>query len=78
MQDIMVATLRQTELPRRDIAAAVRAFILVNNIGLLITLAVAPSLFDAIGVAPAMLLYGAAYAGAGVAGLLRFGFRPNT
>ncbi len=77
MQDIMVATLRQTELPRQDIAAAVRAFVLVNNIGLLITLAMAPSLFDGIGVAPAMVLCGAAYAGAGVAGLLRFGVRPS-
>jgi DHA3 family macrolide efflux protein-like MFS transporter len=73
MQDIMVATLRQTELPRADIAAAVRAFILVNNLGLLVTLAVAPGLFDAIGVAPAVLLCGAAYVAAGVAGLLRFG-----
>ena len=78
MQDIMVATLRQTELPRADIAAAVRAFILVNNLGLLLTLAIAPSLFDAIGVAPAMLLCGAAYAGAGVAGLWRFGFKSDT
>ena len=77
MQDIMVATLRQTELPRQDIAAAVRTFVLVNNIGLLITLAVAPSLFNGIGVAPAMLLCGAAYAGAGAAGLLRFGFKPG-
>ena len=72
MQDIMVATLRQIELPRADIAAAVRAFILVNNLGLLLTLAVAPRLFDTIGVAPAVLLCGAAYAGVGVVGLLWF------
>jgi DHA3 family macrolide efflux protein-like MFS transporter len=75
MQDIMVATLRQTELPRADIAAAIRAFILVNNLGLLVTLTVAPVLFDAIGVAAAVLLCGVAYGGAGVAGLLRFGGR---
>jgi hypothetical protein len=72
MQDIMVATLRQTELPRADIAAAVRAFIVVNNLGMLATLAVAPSLFDAIGVAPSVLLCGAAYVGVGVTGLVRF------
>ena len=71
MQDIMVATLRQTELPRADIAAAVRAFILVNNLGLLLTLAVMPGLFNAIGVAPAVLLCGAAYAAVGVIGLMR-------
>jgi hypothetical protein len=71
MQDIMVATLRQTELPRADIAAAFRAFILVNNIGLLVTLAVVPSLFNAIGVAPAVLLCGAIYVAIGVTGLLR-------
>jgi MFS family permease len=73
MQDIMVATLRQTDLPLADIAAAVRAFILVNNLGLLIALALAPSLFDGIGVAPAVLLCGLSYAAAGVAGLMRFG-----
>ena len=73
MQDIMVATLRQTELPRADIAGAVRAFILVNNLGLLLTLAIAPSLFDALGVASSVLLCGAAYVGVGIAGLLRFG-----
>jgi hypothetical protein len=72
MQDIAVATLRQTELPRADIAAAVRAWILVGNLGLLATLALAPSLFHAIGPAPAMLLGGVAYAGVGAIGLLRF------
>jgi hypothetical protein len=72
MQDIAVATLRQTELPRADIAAAVRASIVVGNVGLLATLALAPSVFHAIGPAPALLLGGVAYAGAGVIGLLRF------
>ena len=71
MQDIMVATMRQTELPRADIAAAVRAFILVNNFGLLVTLAVMPTFFNAAGVAPAVLLCGAVYAGVGVIGLVR-------
>ena len=77
MQDITVATLRQTELPRADIAAAVRAFILVNNLGLLVTLAIAPACSTRFGVAPAVLLCGAAYVGVGVAGLLRFGFKPG-
>ena len=73
MQDIMVATLRQTELRRADIAAAVRAFVVAANLGLLVTLAVAPGLFNAIGVAPAVMLCGVAYAGVGIVGLLRMG-----
>ncbi|CAH2604821.1 MFS transporter [Rhodovastum atsumiense] len=77
MQDIMVATLRQTELPRADIAAAVRAFILANNLGLLAALAVAPALFDALGRAPAVLLFGILYAAAGITGWLRFTRRPD-
>lgn len=73
MQDIMVATLRQTELPRADIAAAVRAFIVVANVGVLASLAVAPGLFNTIGVAQAVMLFGVAYAGVGIVGLLRMG-----
>lgn len=72
MQDIMVATLRQTELPPADIAAAVRSFIVVNNAGLLLTLAVAPGAFDALGVAQAVLVCGAVYVGTGVVGLVKF------
>ncbi len=59
MQDITAATLRQTELPHADLAAAVRAFMVMNQLGALIALLAAPRVFDAIGIAPAMLLCGA-------------------
>lgn len=72
MQDIPVAVLRQTELPPGQIAAAVRCFMLASSLGLLVTLALAPAVFDAFGIAPAVVLCGAIYAGCGVAGLVRF------
>jgi hypothetical protein len=72
MQDIMVATLRQTELPAADIAAAVRTFAVVGNLGLLATLAMAPTLFVLLGVPPAVLLCGATYVGVGGLGLMLF------
>jgi hypothetical protein len=72
MQDIAVSTLRQTELPRTDVAAAMRSFIVMNNVGLLLTLAAAPGVFDAVGVPQAVVLCGVIYAGVGVAGLVRF------
>ena len=56
MQDITVATLRQTVLPRHDLPAAVRAFMVVNNGGALVALLAAPRVFDTIGVAPAVML----------------------
>ncbi len=72
MQDIMVAVLRQTELPREHIAAAVRAFMVANSFGLLLTLAAAPGVFNAIGIGPEVVLCGAVYAVIGLAGLWRF------
>ncbi len=60
MQDITVAVLRQTELPRADLPAAVRAFMAVNALGLLLTLAVMPVLFDGLGVPAAVMLCGGA------------------
>jgi hypothetical protein len=73
MQDIAVVTLHQTELPRADIAAAMRSFVVMNSVGLLLTLAAAPSVFDAVGVPQAVVLCGLIYAATGVAGLVRFG-----
>ena len=72
MQDIMVATLRQTELPATDIAAAFRAFLLVSNLGILLALAAAPSVFNLLGAASGVMLCGAIYITIGAAGLLRF------
>jgi MFS family permease len=75
MQDITMATLRQTALPLADMAAAVRAYMVMNALGMLLALLAAPWLFDAIGVAQAVLLCGAAVAAVGILGLLRHGGR---
>jgi hypothetical protein len=72
MQDITVATRRQTVLPRTEIAAGTRAFVVLSQAGSLIALLVSPLLFGAIGVAPAVMLCGICVLGVCVAGLLRF------
>ena len=72
MRDITAATLRQTELPYADLAAAVRAFMVMNYLGTLIALLAAPRIFDAIGVAPAMLLGGAVIFTVAASGWWRF------
>jgi MFS transporter, DHA3 family, macrolide efflux protein len=73
MQDIVVAVLRQTELPRADLPAAVRAFMVANNVGMLIALALAPTVFDAIGVAASVIACGLCLLSVAIAGLLRHG-----
>ena len=73
MQDITVATMRQIQVPRRDIGASVRAFMLVNQTGSLIAMLAAPSAFEAIGVAPAVVVCGAAIILVGMIGMRRFG-----
>jgi MFS family permease len=72
MQDITAATLRQTELPHADLAPAVRAFMVMNQLGALIALLAAPRLFDAIGIVPAMVLCGALIFAVAALGWLRF------
>jgi MFS family permease len=71
MQDITVATLRQTELPAADIPAAVRAFVVVSQLGSLVGLAASPLLFVAAGVPGTVLLCAAAMIATGVVGLMR-------
>lgn len=73
MQDILVATLRQTELRRADLPAAVRAFMAANSAGLLLTLAVMPVLFDGLGVPQAIMLCGASILAMAALGFRRFG-----
>ncbi len=73
MQDITTATLRQTSLPRADLAAAVRAFMVMNALGLLVTLLAAPGIIDRIGLATAIGACGVAILAFGTFGLLRFG-----
>ena len=72
MQDILVATLRQTELPAPDLPAAVRTFMALAGAGVLLTLAMAPSVFDAIGVPQAVIGCGLICAAIGIAGMARF------
>ena len=76
MQDIIVATLRQTELPRQDLPAAVRAFMLMNNAGLLVTMAVVPGIVHWIGAGATIVGCGLVYLGAASMGLAKFA-RPG-
>lgn len=72
MQDITVATLRQTVLGRDEIAAGTRAFVVANQAGLLLGLLASPLLFSAIGVAPTVMFCGALVLGVSFIGLYRF------
>ena len=59
MMDVPTATVRQTELARGDIPAAVRAFTVANQVGLLGVLALAPGVVGWIGPAMGVALCGA-------------------
>lgn len=74
MQDITFATMRQIVLERHDLAAAVRAYMVVNNSGTLITLAIAPWAFLAMGVAATIAV--ASLLLTVVAGLMLWQSRP--
>lgn len=71
MEDVAVAVLRQTRLPRADQAAAMRAFLVSGNLGLLVAFAVVPSLFDALGAAPTVVLCGLSMVVVAAAGIVR-------
>jgi hypothetical protein len=73
MSDITIATLRQTLLPRGDIAPAMRAYMVMTNGGLLAAMVIAPRAMDAFGIAVVIAVSGAAVAVIGLAGLLRLG-----
>jgi MFS family permease len=73
MQDITTATLRQTVLPQPDMAAGMRAFMVMNALGMLAALLIAPWLFDTIGVPEAVLLCGGCIIAVGIVGLMRHG-----
>jgi len=72
MQDITTATRRQTVLPRAEIAAGTRAFVVVNQAGLLVALLASPLLFDGVGVAWTVIGCGGAVLAVCSVGLLRF------
>ncbi len=72
MQDIPVAVLRQTELPRPDIQAATRAFIAANQGGLLLGLVAAPVLLWLLPLPAVVALCGGAILAIGMVGLRRY------
>jgi hypothetical protein len=77
MHDITMATLRQTQLEPADMAAVVRAYMVMSQAGALGAMMAAPSLFDALGIAPAILLCGVVLCATAVVGMLRFaGWQP--
>jgi MFS transporter, DHA3 family, macrolide efflux protein len=69
MQDIATAVIRQTELPVAEIPAAMRAFLVSSNAGMLLAMLAAPSVFALIGLPPSLALAGAIIAATGVIGL---------
>lgn len=71
MHDVPVAVLRQTELPRQDVPAAMRAFMVAGNLGILAAMLAAPLMFTALPLVPASALCGVMAVGVGLAGLLR-------
>lgn len=73
MQDIVVATLRQTDLAPGDIAAAVRAQMVSVQAGTVVAMLAAPSVVAALGPAAVVLGGGVIYIGLGAVGMLRLG-----
>lgn len=71
MQDIVVATLRQTDLAREDVAAAVRAHMVSVQLGTVVAMLAAPALVAALGPAAVALGGGAIYVAIALAGFMR-------
>ena len=74
MQDIAVAVLRQTELPQHEIPAAMRAFLVAGNAGMLLAMLAAPALFALIGLPASLALCAAIIAATGATGLALSGW----
>ena len=73
MSDITIATLRQTLLATADMAAAMRAYMVMTNLGVLTGMLMAPGLFRNVGIAGTVALCGAAIVLTGMTGMLRLG-----
>ena len=71
MGDIPVAVMRQTELPRADVPAAMRASLVASNLGTLAGMGMAPVLFSVVGVPGGMAACGGLMLAAGCWGLSR-------
>lgn len=72
MQDIPVAVLRQTALPRADIQAATRAFIAASQLGFLLGLVLAPALLGLLPLSSVVALCGVPSLAFGAVGLRRY------
>jgi hypothetical protein len=73
MSDITIATLRQTLLATADMAAAMRAYMVMTNLGVLTGMLMAPALFRNVGIAGTVALCGGAILLIGMIGMLRLG-----
>jgi DHA3 family macrolide efflux protein-like MFS transporter len=73
MSDITIATLRQTLLASVDMAAAMRAYMVMTNLGVLAGMLMAPAVFRNVGIAGTVALCGAAILLTGMMGMLRLG-----
>jgi MFS family permease len=76
MQDVLVAVLRQTELPRADVPASMRASLVARNGGLLVAMLIAPPLYAAFPPACVMAFCAAVTVTIGITGMIRFAARP--
>ncbi len=76
MHDIPVAVLRQTELPRADIPAAMRAFLVATYGGLLVTMLLAPPVYAAVPAACVIAFGAMVTIGIGIGGMVRFAGPP--
>ncbi len=72
MHDIPIAVLRQTELPRADVPAAMRASLVVGNGGTLLAMLAAPPAYAALPVPAVMAGCAALILGIALLGLARF------
>jgi MFS family permease len=71
MKDIPLAVLRQSRIPAHDRPAAMRAYMVVNSLGLLAAMLMAPSLFARAGLLPVSAACGCVLITIGAIGLVR-------
>jgi MFS transporter, DHA3 family, macrolide efflux protein len=72
MQDIPTAVLRQTRLAPADRAAAMRAYMAMVFLGILVAMLLIPAAIGFIGITPVVVACGAVYLGVAALGLARF------
>ncbi|MDA8049100.1 MAG: hypothetical protein M0002_03695 [Rhodospirillales bacterium] len=72
LHDIPIAVLRQTDLPRAEVPAAMRAHLATINLGALITMLAAPAFYAAMPLPVVMAGAAASILAIGVVGMARF------